>query len=133
MGARRNSSSSDTESANSIGPDSDEGESGPPIILEDVAPSEKIRPKKAKKASERPTEAADESEVIKRNIRKDQKVQVALKKKRALVGVNQAKRPKKPRRPLSEVRLLIICIRILSRAKFVYKVYTNHHIQNLNI
>merc|ERR1712008_614004 len=64
--ARRNSSSSDTESANSIGPDSDEGESGPPIILEDVAPSEKIRPKKAKKASERPTEAADESEVKKK-------------------------------------------------------------------
>jgi len=64
--ARRNSSSSDTESANSIGPDSDEGESGPPIILEDVAPSEKIRSKKAKKASERPNEAADESEVKKK-------------------------------------------------------------------
>ena len=64
--ARRNSSSSDTESANSIGPDSDEGESGPPIILEDVAPSEKIKAKKAKKASERPNEAADESEVKKK-------------------------------------------------------------------
>ena len=49
--ARRNSSSSDTESANSIGPDSDEGESGPPIILEDVAPSEKIRSKKERNPS----------------------------------------------------------------------------------
>ena len=75
--ARRNSSSSDTESANSIGPDSDEGESGPPIILEDVAPSEKIRSKKAKKASERPTEAADESSEVKKKEKKHKKHKTA--------------------------------------------------------
>ena len=52
----RSNSSSDTESANSI-PDSDD-EAGPPIILEDVAPSEKLKTKKVKKTSEKPVEAA---------------------------------------------------------------------------
>ena len=57
----RSNSSSDTESANSIGPDSDE-EAGPPIILEDVAPSEKLKTKKVKKASEKQEEAEIEAE-----------------------------------------------------------------------
>ena len=56
----RSNSSSDTESANSI-PDSDD-EAGPPIILEDVAPSEKLKTKKVKKTSEKPATVEIEAE-----------------------------------------------------------------------
>ena len=61
----RSNSSSDTESANSI-PDSDD-EAGPPIILEDVAPSEKLKTKKVKKTSEKPVEASVEIEAEKKH------------------------------------------------------------------